>query len=97
MALTRSLALELAPFGVNVNTVAPGYVATVHWTKGLGQIQDELVGQVPMGRIVQPGDCAKVVEFLATELSDLVTGQVITVDGGMDLQPSHSGREPETT
>ena len=97
MALTRSLALELAPFGVNVNTVAPGYVATVHWTKGLGQIQDELVGQVPMGRIVQPGDCAKVVEFLATDLSDLVTGQVITVDGGMDLQPSHSGREPEIT
>jgi 3-oxoacyl-[acyl-carrier protein] reductase len=75
MALTRSLALELAPYGVNVNAVSPGYVATVHWLKGLGRIQDELVSQVPMGRIVQTEDCAKVVEFLATDLSDFVTGR----------------------
>lgn len=41
-----------------------------------------------------PGeDCAKIVEFLATDLSDFVTGQVICVDGGMELQPSHPGQE----
>ena len=92
MALTRSLVLELAPLGVNVNAIAPAYVATVHWMKGLGQIQDELLTQIPMGRIVQTEDCAKVVEFLATDLSDFVTGQVIYVDGGMDLQPSYAGK-----
>jgi 3-oxoacyl-[acyl-carrier protein] reductase len=93
IALTRSLALELAQDGVNVNAIAPSYIATVHWMGGLGKIQDELVHQIPMGRIGRTDDCAKVVEFLATDLSDFVTGQVISVDGGMaHLQPSYLGQ-----
>ncbi len=93
IALTRSLALELAPHNVNVNAIAPSYVATVHWMGGLGQIQDELLPHIPMGRLGQTEDCAKVVEFLATDLSDFVTGQVISVDGGMGhLQPSYLGQ-----
>lgn len=93
IALTRSLALELAQDGVNVNAIAPSYIATVHWMGGLGKIQDELVHQIPIGRIGRPEDCAKVVEFLATDLSDFVTGQVISVDGGMaHLQPSYRGQ-----
>ena len=91
--LTRALALELASYGINVNAVAPGYVATVNWMGGLGKIQDELVTQIPMGRIGQPEDCARVVEFLATDLSDFVTGQVISVDGGMGhLNPAYMGQ-----
>lgn len=91
--LTRALALELASYGVNVNAIAPGYVATVNWMGGLGKIQDELVTQIPMGRIGQPEDCAKVIEFLATDLSDFVTGQVISVDGGMGhLNPTYMGQ-----
>ena len=93
IALTRSLALELAPHNVNVNAIAPSYVATVHWMGGLGKIQDELLPHIPMGRLGQTDDCAKVVEFLATDLSDFVTGQVISVDGGMGhLQPSYLGQ-----
>jgi 3-oxoacyl-[acyl-carrier protein] reductase len=90
--LTRALALELAADGVNVNAIAPGYVATTNWLGGLGKIRDRLMPQIPMGRLGQPEDCAKVIEFLATDLSDFVTGQVISVDGGMGhLNPYYLG------
>ncbi len=87
------IAIETLELPVSGVSLAPGYVATVHWMGGLGKIQDELLPHIPMGRLGQTDDCAKVVEFLATDLSDFVTGQVISVDGGMGhLNPSYLGQ-----
>ncbi|MGN8912846.1 SDR family NAD(P)-dependent oxidoreductase [Anaerofustis butyriciformans] len=90
-ALTRTFALELAPYGVNVNAVAPGYIHTVKWDAHFEEQFSELTEKVPMGRLGNTEDCAKVIEFLATDLSDYLTGQTIYIDGGLKtLNPSSS-------
>ena len=89
-SVTRSFALELAEYGVNVNAIAPGYIGTVKWLEHQKNEVDELIKKVPLGRFGTTEDCAKVIEFLATDLSDYLTGQVIHVDGGLlDLNPSY--------
>ena len=88
ISLTQALALEMAPHGVTVNAIAPGYIGTASWNLSLGQVEDVLIPQIPLGRKGTPEDCAKVIEFLATDLSDYLTGAVIPVDGGLvDLNP----------
>jgi len=82
--LTRVLAVELAKEHINVNAVAPGMVRTQFsqpfWSnEGLLK---EVVGAIPMGRIAETGDIVGAVMFLASSLSDFITGEVITVDGG---------------
>jgi len=75
---TRALAQELAPFNINVNCIAPGAIRT-------GRVGDRShrAPTIPLRRAGTVEDCAKVVEFLVTELSDYVTGKTITVDGGL--------------
>jgi NAD(P)-dependent dehydrogenase (short-subunit alcohol dehydrogenase family) len=90
---TRLLAGELGPSGITVNAIAPGVVVTsravVQFGRGVDPAKTaEQVRRIPLRRLGQPEDCAKVVEFLATDLSDYVTGQVICVCGGMVLSPS---------
>lgn len=89
---TRVLAGELGPYNVNVNCIAPGMVVTSRAAKQFGRDKPEniaqIVKEIPLGRIGYPEDCAKVIEFLATDLSDYVTGQVVCVDGGQVLSPS---------
>jgi len=82
---TRCLAGELGPHGINVNCIAPGFVLSSRAIAGgrdKGELKDRLVAQIPLGRLGLPEDCAKVIEFLVTDLSDYVTGQTINVCGG---------------
>ncbi len=88
-ALTRYLAVELAPLGIRVNAVSPGVVATdalAHFDALKdGQILDKVVRATPAGRLVTPEDVAGVVAFLCTPAADMIRGQTILVDGGYTL------------
>ncbi len=81
---TRALAQELAPFNITVNCIAPGIIRT-------GRLGDRshLSGQIPLRREGTVEDCARVVEFLVTDLSDYVTGQTIAIDGGWGDKSFH--------
>jgi 3-oxoacyl-[acyl-carrier protein] reductase len=81
--LTRTLAVELAPSGVLVNTVSPGFTRTELTAATLSpQDAASLAGQVPAGRFAEPAEIAQVVLFLASPANTYLTGQNIVVDGG---------------
>ena len=85
---TRQLAAELGPFGITVNCIAPGWILSSRAIAGgrnSPETRQRLEPTIALRRLGWPEDCAKVVEFLATDLSDYVTGQVIVVDGGVAL------------
>jgi 3-oxoacyl-[acyl-carrier protein] reductase len=83
--LTRSNAQELASRGVTVNCVAPGFVTT-DMTQGLPEDRRlEILAQVPLGRMASPYEIAAVVAFLASDAAAYITGQVIQVNGGLDM------------
>lgn len=82
-AMTHVLAKELGPRGVTVNAVAPGPVATELFLKGKSpELLQRLTNDIPLGRLGQPDDIAKVVSFLASPESGWVNGQVIKANGG---------------
>jgi len=83
IGLTKSAAKEFGPRGVRVNAVAPGLIET-DMTANLNEEQKKaLTGGLPMGRIGKPEDVAGAVCFLASDESSYITGQVLSVDGGM--------------
>ena len=83
IGLTRTVAKELAARNVTVNAVAPGFIAT-DMTAALGdEILTEVRKNIPLGRLGDPQDIADAVLFLASEAAGFITGQVLTVDGGL--------------
>jgi 3-oxoacyl-[acyl-carrier protein] reductase len=83
VAMTKSLALELAPRGVTVNAVAPGFIET----DMTGALDDKaraaLLGRIPLGAVGRPEDVAEAVAYLASGVAAYVTGQTIHVNGGL--------------
>lgn len=83
IGMTKSNAKELASRNINVNAVAPGFIQTAMTDKLTDDQKETLLSLVPLKRMGLPNDVAKVVAFLSSEYSDYMTGQVLTVDGGM--------------
>ncbi|WP_019152820.1 3-oxoacyl-[acyl-carrier-protein] reductase [Robertmurraya massiliosenegalensis] len=83
IGLTKTTAKELASRGITVNAVAPGFITTDMTDKLNEDVQAEMLKQIPLARLGEPQDIAKVVVFLASEDSRYMTGQTLHVDGGM--------------
>ena len=85
VGLTKAAAKELAPFGVRVNCLQPGLIATDMTAQMPTEMLEAKVKDVPLGRIGQPLDVANAALFLASDLSDYLTGQVVEVTGGRSM------------
>lgn len=83
IGLTKTAAKELAPRGITVNAVAPGFIETAMTVDLSDKVKEALLTRIPMKRIGQPEDVADVVAFLSSERASYITGQVIHVNGGM--------------
>lgn len=85
IGLTKSVAKELASRGINVNAVAPGYVTTDMTDAMPEAAKEAILSQIPLQRAGSTKDIANAVLFLASAQSDYITGQVLSVDGGMAI------------
>jgi 3-oxoacyl-[acyl-carrier protein] reductase len=83
LGLMRSLALELAKKKINVNTVAPGTIDTDIIANYTNEMKRKRINEIPLGRLGIPDDVANACLFLATNLSDYITGETINVNGGL--------------
>jgi len=83
IALTKTVAKELATRNINANAVAPGFIQTEMTAKLSEDLKNKMLAAIPKGTLGTPQDVANVCLFLASEDSSYITGQTITVDGGM--------------
>ena len=86
LGLTRAAAVELGPAGVNVNAVAPGFIRTERMMMLPKEVIERAQKSSVLGRVAEPDDVAHVVSFLCSEAARHITGQTITVDGGLSLE-----------
>ena len=85
LGMTRALARELGPRNIRVNAIAPGYLET-DMSEALSATQrKQIIRRTPLGRLGTASDVVPIVEFLLSDASAFVTGQVITVDGGASV------------
>ena len=77
------MAQELAPRGITVNCIAPGYIETDMTDSLTDNIKENITKQIPLGRIGKPKEVAALALFLSSDEAEYITGQTITVDGGM--------------
>ena len=85
IGLTKAVARELAPRGVRVNAVAPGFVETDMTAKLSEKVRTVTEEQIPLKRMAQPEEVAGVVRFLVSDAAAYITGEVVRVDGGMAM------------
>ena len=83
IGFTKSVAKELAPRGVTANAIAPGFIETDMTAVLDEKVRDAIIDRIPMTRFGSPEDIANTAIFLALESTDYMTGQVLTIDGGM--------------
>ncbi|MGD6854661.1 3-oxoacyl-[acyl-carrier-protein] reductase [Bacillus infantis] len=83
IGLTKTSAKELATRGITVNAIAPGFISTDMTDKLNEEVKEQMLSGIPLGRLGEPSDIAKVALFLASEDSRYMTGQTLHVDGGM--------------
>ena len=91
---TETVALEMAPFGIRVNTISPGIIYSEHWSKNtLGPtLNDKVLGprlleSIPLGRTGKPEDIGDTVVFIASDRCPYITGTNVIIDGGFHLRP----------
>ncbi len=85
IGFTRSVAREMAARGITANAVAPGFIETDMVAGLSAELRENVLKQIPLGRLGDPRDVAQLVAFLASDAAAYVTGQTIAVDGGMTM------------
>lgn len=85
IGFTRSLAKEVGSRNIQVNAVAPGFIETAMTDSVKQDIRERLTEQIPAGRLGRPEEVAQAVVFLCSSASDYITGQTITIDGGLTI------------
>jgi 3-oxoacyl-[acyl-carrier protein] reductase len=82
-ALTKTLARQLAPYGINVNAISPHAIETEMSAQWSGERRKEIIASIPLGRLGKPEDVAEAVVFLASDEASFITGEILDVNGGV--------------